>query len=268
MAGSTLIIGDVHDKWTTIIPRLDRLRGSLQVSRMVFLGDLTNDWTQTAGSELREISLMERWIESARDSGLVVDLLVGNHDIYYLIDETDRSPAAMDVAAFSPGHLQERRGEVGALIRSCSPMAATTVTMDGVQLLATHAGLTGDWAAAHDVPTTAPEAAERINRMLKNRDWGSLYQWDSLSSPLWARPDEMMARHARRLDQIVGHTPAASICEGHYDGDRVLYCDTMSTDPDGTPSGDGSLLLIDGQGKQSRVLPDDSIISGPAPVIE
>ena len=81
MAGSTLIIGDVHDKWTTIIPRLDRLRESLQVSRMVFLGDLTNDWTQTAGSELREISLMERWIESARDSGLVVDLLVGNHDI-------------------------------------------------------------------------------------------------------------------------------------------------------------------------------------------
>ena len=50
MAGSTLIIGDVHDKWTTIIPRLDRLRESLQVSRMVFLGDLTNDWTQTAGS--------------------------------------------------------------------------------------------------------------------------------------------------------------------------------------------------------------------------
>ena len=268
MDGNTLIIGDVHDKWTTIIPRLDRLRGFLQVSRMVFLGDLTNDWTQTAGSELREISLMERWIESARASGLTVDLLVGNHDIYYLIDETDRSPAAMNVAAFSPGHLQEWRGGVGSLIWACSPMAATTVTMDGVQLLATHAGLTGDWAAAHDVPTTAPEAAERINRMLKDRDWEALYQCDSLSSPLWARPDEMMARHARGLDQIVGHTPAATICDGQYDDDEIIYCDTLSTDPDGTPSGDGSLLLINRKGRPSRVFPDDSIIDGPVPIIE
>lgn len=267
MAGATLVVGDVHDKWTTVIPRLDRLRGFLDVSRMVFLGDLTNDWSQTAESELREISLMERWVLSARDSGLVVDLLIGNHDVYYLIDENDRSSAAMSVEAFSPGHLQGWRGGVGSLIWSCSPMAATTVTVDGVQRLATHAGLTGDWAAAHGVPTGALEAAESINRMLFSRDWDALYQCDALSSPLWARPDEMMLRHAQGLDQIVGHTPAASICEGRYDGDGVIYCDTMSTDPDGTPSGDGSLLLIDRKGQPSRILPDDSIIGGPVPVI-
>lgn len=267
MAGTTLIVGDVHDKWRTVIPRLERLRGSLGVSRMVFLGDLTNDWTQTAESELEEISLMAEWVRSSRDSGLTVDLLVGNHDIYYLIDENDHSPAAMAVEMFSPGHLQEWRHEVGDLIWSCSPMAASTVAVDGGLRLVSHAGLTQDWAEAHGVPTSAAGAADGINRMLDAHDWKRLYQWDSLSSPLWTRPDEMMLRHAHGLDQIVGHTPAASICEGRYDGDRVLYCDTMSTDPDGTPSGDGSLLLVDGQGRPSRVLPDDSILGGPVPVI-
>lgn len=263
----TLIIGDVHDKWTSMTQMLDEIIISKNINRMVFLGDLTNDWNQTANTELDEIKVMADWITSKRNSGIDVTVLIGNHDVYYLINDHDHSTIADFVNQASPGHNRKNRMEVGSLIRSVKPEVMTTVDSCGKTWLLSHAGITNAWSEIVGLHDGSPvEIAGQVNTMMDEHDWEHLYMigagrggWME-PSPLWADMTELLEDHRTGLNQIVGHTPVRTITK--MDGDsEVFFCDTFSTNPDGSAIGDSSMLYVDGPNIKKLIMVKEDIIS-------
>lgn len=264
----TLIVGDVHDKWASMTKMLDEIIISERIEKIIFLGDLTNDWNQTADTELDEIKTMADWIAYKRESGLEVTVLIGNHDVYYLIDGHDHSAMADLVNRASPGHNMRNRMEVGSLIRSVEPEVMTTVDSCGKTFLLSHAGLTNAWSETVGLHDGSPvEMARQVNIMMGKRDWKHLYMigvgrggWME-PSPLWADMTELVEDHLTGLNQIVGHTPVRTITKTTGDSE-LLFCDTFSTNPDGSAIGDSSMLYTDGSTfKKIRQYKKNAIIS-------
>ena len=142
----TLIIGDGHDKWTTITPLVDAVIKRYNVDRLIIMGDLTNDWDISPRDEVSEIQHLHDWLHE--NKGLRTDVLMGNHDAYYLIAPSDHSRGADEVKNFSPGHLFPLKGDVHVLLTTLpSPLkVATTIRVNQREWLLTHAGVTAGWA--------------------------------------------------------------------------------------------------------------------------
>jgi predicted phosphodiesterase len=253
----TLIVGDGHDKWSTILPLVDAVVKRYTVSRVILMGDLVNDWSVTAHDELNEIRLLTRWINTSK---IQVETLIGNHDVYYLLDSGDHRPETEEVRSASPGHHYELRGEVKALLSDLNrPLKISTViTVDDREFLLTHAGLTKRWADFHlDHAQGIRRLNRALNHMYDEYDWADLYTIGparggiSIPSPLWADREELLADPYPDLPQIVGHTPVSSVEEwirpkGEYrTGWPLIFCDTMSSASDGTRIGDWTALLVD-----------------------
>ena len=271
----TLIIGDVHDKWSTVTPTFNRMIQYWRPDRTIILGDLTNDWDQTAKSEYRQLRIMERWAESIRGQGIDLTILIGNHDVYYLVSDKDHSIAANTVNMYSPGHRQRFRQQVGLTIRAVRPEAMTTITGCGRKWLLSHAGMTGTWAARIGLDTNdVDQLADHVNMMFHDRNWGRLYMvgpgrgGDEVPSPIWADRSELEADPMPGVDQMVGHTPAVTVESRTTDDGHVLvFCDTMSTNPDNTPIGDSSMLVMDDDRAFRTWLEDNEVASEPFAII-
>ena len=76
----TLIVGDLHFKQHEILPRVSELIARLGAERVVFCGDLCDDWGATGERALGSLSFMADWLREARASGVRADVLLGNHD--------------------------------------------------------------------------------------------------------------------------------------------------------------------------------------------
>ena len=271
----TLIIGDVHDKWSTVTPTFNRMIQYWRPDRTIILGDLTNDWYQTAKSEYRQLRIMERWAKSIRGQGIDLTILIGNHDVYYLVSDKDHSIAANTVNMYSPGHHQRFRQQVGLTIRSVRPEAMTTITGCGRKWLLSHAGMTGAWSARIGLDTNdVDQLADHVNMMFHDRNWGRLYMvgpgrgGDEVPSPIWADRSELEADPMPGVDQMVGHTPAVTVESRTTDDGHVLvFCDTMSTNPDNTPIGDSSMLVMDDDRAFRTWLEDNEVASEPFAII-
>jgi hypothetical protein len=254
----TLIIGDGHDKWTTITPLIDKIVGRYDVNRIVLMGDLLNDWSISAVDELREIKHLHDWISSQT---IRVDVLAGNHDAYYLLDASDHSYGADEVWNQSPGHHYEFRGDVHELLtRLPRPIQASTVIHSNHEdWLLSHAGVTSTWFQLHlDGTKRDPEKISHdVNRMLEVSDWDQLYTIGvgrggrSTPSPLWADKKELLDDPLPGISQIVGHTPVPTVEEWMRHKDEgtsrwpIVFVDTMSTLPDGSMIGDWTALICD-----------------------
>ena len=59
-------------------------------------------------------------------------------------------------------------------------------------------------------------------------------------SPLWCDRGEFAEDGDMHLTQVVGHTPVPTVLHEH----DAWFCDTFSTMSDGSPIGDGSLLML------------------------
>ena len=286
---STLVIGDGHNKWWQLCSQIDGLIKKNGVTRVVLLGDLVNDWNSTARSELAEIRALHHWIN---DSAIRVDALVGNHDVYYLLDAHDHRPETEKIRECSPGHHYELRGEIKALFESLRRplrMAATLRTGSNEWLL-THAGVTQTWYETHladpsglgfmdssssiasstgNVVSSAANVANALNEMLSERNWDDLYSvgvergGDAVPGPLWADRKELIDDPLKNVPQIVGHTPVDTVSVWKArDLDRsvwpLMFCDTISTMRYGSNIGDRSALLVNGEGMWKVFLDDPS----------
>lgn len=232
----TLIVGDLHFKQHEILPRVSELIARLGAERVVFCGDLCDDWGATGERALGSLSFMADWLREARASGVRADVLLGNHDFAYV----EGVPGA--------GTIGWLMGEVRERLLSFEPVVATTVD----DVLVTHAGVTRAWAREW-LPgcADAHDACLALEGLYADRAcWGALAQagparggWQ-VPGPLWADASELAADPLPGVRQVVGHTPQRT-CARLCADPEVWCCDTFSLFRDGRPVGDGTMLVVD-----------------------
>lgn len=241
----TLVVGDIHLKAFDILVKVDGiLSEDGAIERVVFLGDICDEWDADDDQMVREVEEFTDWVEDRRADGLHVDVLFGNHDFQYLLGE------------YGPGTHMDLMQFVGATLFQLEPQIACEV--DG--FLLTHAGLTQWFVDEHlDDPQDAAEAAEQLNSILAERTYPALKAisscgigrgGDEAPGPLWADKWELEEDPVDGIPQIVGHTPVPSGCKGETRGigsnaPELWFCDTFSLQSDMVPIGDGSMLLVE-----------------------
>ena len=232
----TLVVGDLHFKQYEVLPRGSELVAGLGAERVVFCGDLCDDWGATGEWALGSLSLMAGWLREVRASGVRADVLLGHHDLAYV----EGVPGA--------GTIEWLTGEVRERLLSFETVVATVVG----DVLVTHAGVTRAWgrewlpgcADAHD-------ACLALADLYADRTcWGALAQagparggWQ-VPGPLWADASELAADSLPGVRQVVGHTPRRTCARLRADPE-VWCCDTFSLFRDGRPIGDGTVLVVD-----------------------
>lgn len=199
---SSLIIGDLHLKQKIVLPLVDHvIDANPEITRVVFLGDACDDWGAGEREEIAAMEFYASWVESRREQGLRVDVLLGNHDFCYLR------------ARRGPGSVISIFREIRAILENDLRTQLSTCVGP---YLCSHAGLTAAWTRHYlaDIPTSAQEASDALNAMLAEPEcWPALDScppsrggW-SLPGPLWADLRDLVDDPMPYFGQIVGHTP-------------------------------------------------------------
>lgn len=240
MTNKTLIIGDLHLKSKTVLPKIDAaLTTDPDINRIVFTGDYCDDWDAKDWQLMNALEELAIWVKAARKCGLDVELLVGNHDYQYLVGipgcgtQIEYAPFVRDTLI--PLDLQ----------------MATVV--DG--FLVTHAGVMRLWAKRHlKEELKNPEGiAISLNAKFAKRgrsrnafDRVGLARGGSdYPSPIWTDRSELERFPIEGINQIVGHTPVSTCTQFIADGgENLWFCDTFSLYSDGEPIGDSSILCV------------------------
>ena len=274
----TIVVGDMHQKQHLILPIADSAVRLLGARRVVLLGDYCDDYSPNrdetdAEKLLRGLKYQVDWVDRARTRGLRIDVLLGTHDVQYLIERQ------------GPGTNLNCIVPVRRMLAQMNVRMAAAV--DG--WLATHAGLTSQFAdivleidveaEPFDEPSyTAESLADQLNtafdhaltEMFEHGNDEELLLFNlcgpgrggiSIPGPLWASTSELTVLGMPHLNQIIGHTPVYSVRELEeqgFRGERFMACDTFSTDFEFRPLGDGSVLLIDDETHEMRpVTPEE-----------
>lgn len=275
----TIVVGDMHQKQHPILPIVDNAIRFLGARRVVLLGDYCDDYspnrdTTDAKKLLEGLEFQADWIDRTRGRGIQVDVLLGNHDMQYLIE---RQGPGTNLNCIIP---------VQRLLAQMNVRMATAV--DG--WLATHAGLTSQFAnvvleidsnaARSDRPSYSAESlSEQLNATLDHA-LSEMFERGNdeellllnlcgpgrggacIPGPLWASTSELTLLGIPRLNQIIGHTPVYSVRELEeqgFCGERYMACDTFSTDFDFRPLGDGSILLTDDEMHEMRAVTPEEV---------
>lgn len=270
----TIVVGDMHQKQHLVLPIVDNAIRFLGAKRVVLLGDYCDDYSPDrdetdAEKLLRGLEYQVDWVDCTRNRGVQVDVLLGNHDMQYLVE---RQGPGTNLNCIIP---------VRRLLAQMNVRMAAAV--DG--WLATHAGLTSQFAdIVLEIDTeaepfgkpshSAESLAARLNaafdhaltEMFDHANDEELLLFNlcgpgrggiSIPGPLWASTSELTVLGMPHLDQIVGHTPVYSVHkleEQGFSGERFMACDTFSTDFDFRPLGDGSILLADDETHEMRAV--------------
>ena len=273
----TIVVGDMHQKQRSILPIVDNAIRFLGARRVVLLGDYCDDYspnrdTTDAKKLLEGLEFQADWIDRTRGRGIQVDVLLGNHDMQYLIE---RQGPGTNLNCIIP--VQRLLAQINVRIAAA---------VDG--WLATHAGLTSQFAdivleidtnaARSDRPSYSAESlSEQLNaafdhalsEMFERGNDEELLLLNlcgpgrggaCIPGPLWASTSELTLLGMPRLNQIIGHTPVYSVRELEeqgFCGERYMACDTFSTDFDFRPLGDGSILLADETHEMRAVTPEE-----------
>lgn len=254
----TLVVGDVHLKARPILSAVDDVLASRpDIGRVVFAGDICDEWYAGPEKAVDGICSFARWVEKHRDQGLSVDIVFGNHDFQYLLGE-EGPGTQLPLVPF----VRETLFPLGLRMAH---------VVDG--FLVTHAGLTCSWANEYlGQPSTAEEAALRLNEMLDEGSLRTLYKLSACGAgrggrevpgPLWADRQELLRDPYPAFGQIVGHSPVPCVASKRvqttaFDGSRpsvvLWFCDTFSRFSNGRPIGNGEMLLMaDGKGQPVRL---------------
>lgn len=226
----TIVVGDMHQKQHPILSIVDNAIRFLGARRVVLLGDYCDDYspnrdTTDAKKLLEGLEFQADWIDRTRGRGIQVDVLLGNHDMQYLIE---RQGPGTNLNCIIP---------VQRLLAQMNVRMATAV--DG--WLATHAGLTSQFAnvvleidsnaARSDRPSYSAESlSEQLNATLDHA-LSEMFERGNdeellllnlcgpgrggacIPGPLWASTSELTLLGIPRLNQIIGHTPVYSVRE-------------------------------------------------------
>lgn len=216
-----IAIGDIHgrDSWKSICEAND-------FDVVVFIGDYfdTRDGItpRQQVENFREILAVKRY---APDK---VVLLIGNHDFHYLRVCDDRYSGYDPILATDAYEALR-----DAIARKC--LQACYVNGE---YLFTHAGVTKTWCANNGVGTGNIEAS--INGLFKENPGALRFTSEARNphgdeicqTPIWVRPNSLLADAVDGYVQVVGHTPMNEI----QFAEKVIFIDAI---------GAGEYLIIE-----------------------
>lgn len=247
----TLVVGDLCMKQQYVLPRIDMLlEERRQIGRVVLLGNFVE--MHEADQKILSIyEVLEDWVLKQRKRGLLIDVLMGEHDFIVLFERF----------AISAALPRRARREFHSRMRDVLGMhAATTVG----PYLCSHAGVIEAWAAANlpsyafDPEWTSTDLDEMLDSSERRFDLtGRRLDDDAYilvpNGPLSANLCELASYPLPDFPQIVGHTPVPTVADISKDLDEpslheIWACNTMSLTDTGTPIGDGSMLIVNDLG--------------------
>ena len=219
------VIPDVHLKpW--MFDKAEELISQSEYDKIVFLGDLVDDWGQETNLGLysETFDALEKFIK--RHPNFL--FCYGNHDVSYVWKtwETGYSDYARPVVLEGLSKLKKLLPEENI---------AFIHRIDNV--LFSHAGLTEVFVNYFlpDFNGDIDSLSEKINRFRREELWCD-------ASPIWARPqDGGFKMYPAGYLQVVGHTPVKKT--DHFG--ELVTVDNFSTYRDGDPIGDQRFIWVD-----------------------
>ena len=205
---TVLFVGDIHLKSARVLPAVDRAVAMTGADGVVFLGDVCDDWDITAREAVAAVRMFADWVAARRAAGLDVPVLAGNHDLPYLA--RPRSYAAHWFRHEADGFKPRAHEGVHEALK---PLDMRLAWRRG-RVLATHAGVTGAWAAyagLSDSPEGELDSRLRESPMHLFDMAGPARGGRSVPSPVWADRTELEADPWGGWTQVVGHTPVPTV---------------------------------------------------------
>jgi predicted MPP superfamily phosphohydrolase len=215
-------ISDVHGEslWKKAVERDSDL--------FVFLGDYWDSFFVTHKNQISNFEDILLFAENNKDK---VKLLLGNHDIHYLLWHTSYFDS-MRGSGYSSSLLYK----VNGLMREHSDLFNVAWQKDS--LLVTHAGLRQDYydSELKDIHELYPNLnyAGLLN-MLWNSRSGKLMRigkarggYDDYGGIFWCDRSELIENPVKGLVQVVGHSPLQNIEDIKIDEEtRLLFLDCL-----------------------------------------
>jgi len=232
-------IGDVHghDKWKNAVYRINEDTGEIMycninftINKVVFLGDYVDDWGL---SNVEILHNLKEIIQLKKDYPDNVELLLGNHDVAYIMNDNGIS-----------GHRPEMGPDLYQLFHENRDLFK--IAYQYKNTIWTHAGIHKGWYQYHVQPILNGTEETRFRDFLgdcKNiADLLNLmYEFkhpaifmvshhrgghNKVGGPLWADKIETYTKPLAGYHQIVGHTPVpCPRTYDFYDLTKVTYCD-------------------------------------------
>ena len=216
------IIGDIHGRtcWKNVV-REDYVN--------VFVGDYFDPYEYV--SHVERLANFYDILDFKRQHPETV-LLYGNHDLHYLIADEHYS-------RYEPHYANEYWQ---AFTQSESLFHGIAYSIAD-KALVTHAGVTKEWYEKYFgayQSDSLDEVAEKINQLWQQdkqpftfeanaTEWGDRYGTSPTHSPLWIRPDELVAHDlfaGTDIKQIVGHSQTgAGVTKDH----NIICVDCLGT---------------------------------------
>ena len=224
------IVPDVHLKpW--MFKKATELIKIGEYDRVVFLGDLVDDFNQEKNLELYEetFEAIYDFLEEFPDTLYCI----GNHDISYVWQE--RESGYSDYA-------REIVCEGMSRIRNMLPEGNIAFIHRIDNTLFSHAGLTMKFVLRYfgrGPKLEIDELLRDINNLGRDELWSEIY-----ATPIWARPQSQYDNgklYPWDMFQVVGHSPVERPL---LDG-KLLTLDTFSTHYNGTPYGNQKFVWVD-----------------------
>ncbi len=233
---TTLVIGDVHNKWRSMEKIVEFGVRSCEPESVVFIGDIVNDWHSSAFDEIDSTNAWMDWVLRTR-MDREVKVCVGNHDIPYL----------STMRAFGcPGYNADAASSVRDIFLNVGMSVAFHERIGERDFVFSHAGLTNSFVSTLMGPGTEKSIVDVVNAANNAFDARGII--DPVLSrddgPLWVRPKELLSDTWGSMFQVIGHTPVPCLTARQGTGGTVLMCDTFSTDSYGIALGDTSLLIL------------------------
>ena len=227
---NTLFVGDMHLQMSLILKLVTKAINIYNIEHVVFIGDYTDQFgcIDLPNLYIDQLNLLNDWVSHYRDKDIKVTLLIGNHDIPYLINR--------------PEYYSLKTNEfslVSKLLWGLNMQVA--VNLDNY--IISHAGyINNTLPKSWQLETLTYNHVEGLYDL--NENVGVARGGYSKGSPVWTDfySELLPNQNVKNGIQIVGHTPVKTIeilNNGHLFG-----IDTFSLDQNHNPIGDGSLLAI------------------------
>lgn len=222
-----LVVPDIHLKFDLMRDNIESIVKSKDIEEVIYIGDYFDDWGQLLNESLyfKTMEEIDKFNSKLKlDYDIKVTMLIGNHELSYLFN--------LKTSYSCPNNYV--KGAISKWIKINDMQVAYQVN----NILFSHAGFVSkpeDWVF------------NRVEEHLKD-----LYPYtQSLLSPLWIRPEELLYYVNFEYDfQVIGHTPTQTITE--YDK-NIINVDTWSQTSDFQDIGDKSFLVITKENEFIRI---------------
>lgn len=263
-----LFCGDIHNKARRILPEVDEVIAKQGITRIVLLGDYVDEFGEGTKRIIDSTLFLADWVKVRRAKGLTVNVLMGNHDLPYVVNPCDLGYYQVKHSV-APHHSSAQR-KLHDIMREMIDSAAVYINYKDVStgvwrgLVASHAGFTESWSSKLGY-TSIKDLIDKTNHLysesnLYKLSWaGQEVGGFDLPSPCWAGEQELIIKGAMRgVTQVVGHTAQFGITKRTSDsGSDLWFCDMHSWISE-EQRGDGSMLMLDTEvGKFEIVKPEN-----------